>query len=78
MVLVCCYFYYTLLCCHKIVLIWTMQQYHLNKLSPELGAEISEIDLSKDFNEVLQNKIRINIKDIKGNTLNSIEKSYKK
>jgi hypothetical protein len=28
--------------------------------------------------EVLQNKIRINIKDIKGNTLNSIEKSYKK
>ncbi len=28
--------------------------------------------------EVLQNTIRIKIKDIKGNTLNSIEKSYKK
>ena len=57
MVFVCCYFYYTLLCRYKIVLIWTMQQYHLNKLSPELGAEISEIDLSKDFNEEIQNKI---------------------
>ena len=34
-----------------------MQQYHLNKLSPELGAEISGIDLSKDFNEEIQNKI---------------------
>ena len=34
-----------------------MKQYHLNKLSPELGAEISEIDLSKDFNEEIQNKI---------------------
>ena len=26
-----------------------MYQYHLNKLTPELGAEISEIDLSKDM-----------------------------
>jgi taurine dioxygenase len=34
-----------------------MQQYHLNKLSPELGAEISRIDLSQDFNEEIQNKI---------------------
>ena len=34
-----------------------MKQYHLNKLSPELGAEISGIDLSKDFNEEIQNKI---------------------
>ena len=34
-----------------------MQQYHLNKLSPELGAEISGIDLSKDFSEEIQNKI---------------------
>jgi taurine dioxygenase len=34
-----------------------MQQYHLNKLSPELGAEISGIDLSQDFNEEIQNKI---------------------
>ena len=31
-----------------------MKQYHLNKLSPELGAEISGIDLSKDFNEEIQ------------------------
>ena len=34
-----------------------MKQYHLNKLSPELGAEIGGIDLSKDFNEEIQNKI---------------------
>ena len=34
-----------------------MYQYHLNKLTPELGAEISEIDLSKDFSEEIQNKI---------------------
>ena len=34
-----------------------MQRYHLNKLSPELGAEISGIDLSKDFSEEIQNKI---------------------
>ena len=34
-----------------------MKQYHLNKLSPELGVEISGIDLSKDFNEEIQNKI---------------------
>ena len=34
-----------------------MQQYHLNKLSPELGAEISGLDLSKDFNEEIQKKI---------------------
>ena len=34
-----------------------MKQYHLNKLSPELGAEISGIDLSKDFSEEIQNKI---------------------
>ena len=34
-----------------------MYQYHLNKLTPELGAEISEIDLSKDFNREIQNKI---------------------
>ena len=34
-----------------------MQRYYLNKLSPELGAEISGIDLSKDFNEEIQNKI---------------------
>ena len=31
-----------------------MKQYHLNKLSPELGAEISGSDLSKDFNEEIQ------------------------
>ena len=31
-----------------------MKQYHLNKLSPELGAEIGGIDLSKDFNEEIQ------------------------
>ena len=31
-----------------------MKQYHLNKLSPELGAEISEIDLSKEFNEEIE------------------------
>ena len=57
MVFVCCYFYYTLLCSNKIVLIWTMKQYHLNKLSPELGAEIGGIDLSKDFNQEIQNQI---------------------
>ena len=34
-----------------------MYQYHLNKLTPELGAEISEIDLSKDFNQEIQNQI---------------------
>ncbi len=34
-----------------------MKRYHLNKLSPELGVEISGIDLSKDFNEEIQNKI---------------------
>ena len=34
-----------------------MQQYHLNILSPELGAELSGIDLSKDFNEEIQKKI---------------------
>ncbi len=34
-----------------------MQRYYLNKLSPELGAEISGIDLSKDFSEEIQNKI---------------------
>ena len=28
--------------------------------------------------EILENTIHIKIKDIKGNTLNSIEKSYKK
>ena len=33
-----------------------MKQYHLNKLSPELQ-EIDRIDLSKDFNEEIQNKI---------------------
>ena len=31
-----------------------MKQYHLNKLSPELGAEIGGINLSKDFNEEIQ------------------------
>ena len=34
-----------------------MKQYHLNKLSPELGAEIGGIDLSKDFSEEIQSKI---------------------
>ena len=31
-----------------------MKQYHLNKLSPELGAEISGIDLSISRNSNLQ------------------------